>query len=773
MRHPTLGVNVKKKSGGWKYAAAAAILILAAGGALYLSGALRIAHIGLPPATPRSIEPTIIHPQSPESAARAFLDGWNSQNYAGMYALLAPPAKDGTTAEQFQKTYQDVWNTATIRSLEYRIISIEETATDSTVTFEVTLHTILVGDIVKQTRMLLKNQDGEWKVAWDEQTILPDLQNGNTLIMNRNKTARGNIYDRNGLALAADAQAVEIGVIPGRITDEETMLSCLSSAIHKPRELIRTMYDVTQPDTYFPIGDVNQADIGGACSFGTLSHLDGVQLSVTDMRYYYGGGIAAHVVGYTQQLSPDMLSTYLPLGYAADARVGASGVEKWGEQYLAGREGGSLQVTTSTGTFVNTLAESQPEAAMSIYTTLDRDLQTQIERTVLGQFAGAVVVLNRNTGEVLAMTSSPGFDSNYFNPGSVNGTANNSAEVRNYLDGPQKPLYNRAAQGLYPLGSVFKIITMATALQSGSFDATSIIYDDVTGHFTDLPGYDLTDWTIEKEMKPQGKVNLEQCLERSCNTCFWHVALDMYYKDAWLVPNMAAAFGLGQATGIRGVDEEAGLVPNPEWSHDTGRGDWTGIDALNQAIGQGSLDVTPLQVADFVAAVGNGGTLYRPQVIYSIRPAVGDPVVEFSADTRGILPLSQENLQAIQKAMTGVITDPKGTARPKFYNISDRLKIAGKTGTAQTQSDQPDAWFVAYTYDNFPNKPDIAVAVIVENVGEGSTYAAPMVRRVLEIYFDGRPETIFPWESTYGMRKTDTPVESETPTETPTETPEP
>jgi penicillin-binding protein 2 len=711
----------------------------------------------------------VTHTPTAESAAREFLDGWQTENYTEMYSLLTQLTKDSMTEDQFRKAYQDVHDTATIRSLAYRILSVELTPSDSTVLFEVTLHTILVGDITKQTRMLLKNQGGAWKVAWDRQTILPELQNGSQLIMHRDAPARGNIYDRNGLALAAEGDAVEIGVIPGQITDEETMLGCLSKVVNKPQELIRTMYDFNHPDWYFPIGDVNKADIGDGCPFDTLSHIDGVSVRVTSRRYYFGGGIASHVVGYIQQPSPETKPHYVSLGYAGDELVGVSGLEEWGEQYLAGKQGGDLYVVTPAGSLVSTIAESKPEAAMAIYTTLDRELQSQIEQTVMGQFTGAVVVLNRNTGEVLAMMSSPGFDSNYFNPQSYIGTSTN--EVQNILSDQRHPMINRAAQGLYPLGSVFKIITMAAALQSGRFTSDSI-YNDVNGYFHELPGFTGTDWTIEHGVGAWGKITFEQCLERSCNTCFWHVALDLYNSgltDA--VSNMAAAFGLGQKTGIVGVEDETGLLPNPTSKQTAGLGDWDGGDALNQAIGQGSLEVTPLQVVDFVAAVGNGGTLYTPQILYSIRPPIGDSVLTFAPQTRGTLPVSQENLQAIQKAMGGVITDKNGTARYHFYGISDIYKIAGKTGTAQTTAyDLPDAWFVAYTNNNLPDKPDIAVVAIVERIGEGSTYASPMVRRVLEIYFDGRPETLYPWESTFGLRATETSGDTEVPTEIETPT---
>jgi penicillin-binding protein 2 len=524
------------------------------------------------------------------------------------------------------------------------------------------------------------------------------------------------------------------------------------------------MIDYNHPDWYIPIGDVNKADIMDI--YGTLQSLSGVRLTTTMMRYYFGGGVASHVVGYTQQPSKENIAAYQAMGYAGDEWVGASGLEAWGEQFLAGKQGGQLWVTTPTGTNLAMLAEAKPQAAMAIYTTLDRDLQQQMEQTLFGPFTGAAVVLNRNTGEVLAMMASPGYDSNLFNPESYNGSYNNGALVQSIFNDARHPLVNRATRGLYPLGSVFKIITMAAGLESGLF-TPEFIYNDVDGYFRELEGFTGTDWTLEKDMKPQGKITFEQCLERSCNTCFWHVGLALYYQDAWLVPNMAMAFGLGSKTGISGVEEEAGLVPNPGWKHDAQDGaDWTGGDALNQAIGQGSLEVTPLQVVNFVAAVGNGGTLYRPQILLSIHPPIGDAVLTFQPEVRGILPVKPENLESIQRGMTAVVNNVKGTARHRFYGISDIVRIAGKTGTAQTTDyDLPHSWFVAYTFSEKPNLPDIAVVVIVERIGEGSTYAAPMARRIIEIYFQGRPTSFYPWESEYGMRGTMTPEDTEEPLE--------
>jgi penicillin-binding protein 2 len=742
---------------------AAVILIRGSGGAITdLGEKLRSTGTSLP------IGIAVTQAPTPESAARAFLDGWQNKDYAKMYALLSSLSRDAMSEAEFVSFYDEVSLNTTSRSLDYQILSVEMTPTDATVGFQVTLHTILMGDIIRQNRMLLKYQQGGWKVAWDSRTALPELENGNKLMIHRDYPARGNIYDRNGLALAAEGEAVEIGIVSGEITNEETVVTYVALALKMPREMVRIMIDYNHPDWYIPIGDANKDDIEQY--YGMLRTLGGVRLTTTMMRYYFGGGVASHVIGYTQQPSKENLAYYQSLGYAGDERVGASGLEAWGEQYLAGRPGAQLWVTTATGSNLALMAESEPQAAMAIYTTLDRDLQQQMEQTLMGPFTGAAVVLNRNTGEVLAMMSSPGYDSNLFDPSSFNGTYNNGALVQEIIDDARHPLVNRATRGLYPLGSVFKIITMSAGLESGLFTPNSV-YNDVNGYFTELEGFTGTDWTIERDMKPQGKITLEQCLERSCNTCFWHVGLTLYYHDAWLVPNMAMAFGLGSPTGITGVEEEAGLVPNPGWKHDTQNGaDWTGGDALNQAIGQGMLEVTPLQVADFVAAVGNGGTLNRPQILLSIRPPIGDAAFTFKPEMRGKLPVSPENLAAVQRAMTAVVNNPKGTARYRFYGISDIVRIAGKTGTAQTTPyDLPHSWFVAYTFSEKPNKPDIAVAVIVEKIGEGSTYAAPMARRIIEIYFQGRPTSRYQWESEYGFRGTSTPEVTEEPSATPAE----
>ena len=221
---------------------------------------------------------------------------------------------------------------------------------------------------------------------------------------------------------------------------------------------------------------------------------------------------------------------------------------------------------------------------------------------------------------------------------------------------------------------------------------------------------------------------------------------------------MARNFGLGKPTGIVGLEELAGNIPDPQ----------NQVDAVNMAIGQGDVLVTPLQVATFTAAIGNGGTLYRPQVVEQVAPPDGKPVDAFKPQINGTLLLKPETLKALQVAMLGVIRNeqPRGTAWHRFTGLD--IKVAGKTGTAQSGGDRPHAWFAGYTFEERLDRPDIAVAVIAEYKGEGSDYAAPIFRRIVELYFMGQPQKLYWWESAFNV----TPTLSPSPTPLETITPE-
>jgi penicillin-binding protein 2 len=602
-------------------------------------------------------------------------------------------------------------------------------------------------------------ENGQWRLQWDESLILPELAGGNKLLSDYRIPARGDIYDRSGNALVTQTNAVAIGLVAGQIPpdNEEFLFTELWRLTGVRPEVISSAYENYPSGYYVPVGEASQEAVNSR--YGTLSAFSGLQMSAYTSRYYYTGSQA---IGYTQAIFPEELDAYRRLGYSGGERVGKIGVEKWGEPYLAGKNGATLYLVDANGNVGNSLAQTESKPADSIYLTINKDFQEQAQQAMDG-LPGAIVVLERDTGRVLAMVSSPGFDPNLFDPNNYN-----SMNLANMVNDPNQPLYNRASQGQYPLGSVFKVVTMAAALESGAFTPESTY--DCQYDFTELgPTHILHDWTWEHcqnqlqedptleacTTKPSGMLTLPQGLMRSCDPWFFHIGFTLFNLGKnTAISDMATGFGLGEATGIQQVAESEGQIPVP--------GD--GVQATSLAVGQGNMQVTPLQVADFMAAIGNGGTLYRPQLVEKVETVGGETLLAFHPEVRGVLPLKQENLKVIQDAMREVVENPRGTAYFRLSTLDNLIPMAGKTGTVETGFTEPHAWFAGYTLANRQGKPDIAIAVVVENKGEGSDWAAPIFRRIVEIYFYGKPQSVYWWESGIGIVRTPTPQGQETPT---------
>lgn len=728
----------------------------------------------LPPSPTATLpQPEIQVTSAPDAqpAAQAYLDAWLAEDYPAMYSMLTSVSRDAISEEDFTARYRQVANVAALSSWEYEIFSVLiNNPRSAQVGYRVVFHSVLVGDFDTETTMYLSLEDGRWRIQWDDALIMAELKGGNYLSMEYRIPSRANIYDRNGRALVAQTDAVAIGLDSGAVdpAQQGALLNELARLTGVNTARIEAQLEAYRllGSYYIPVADIAADEL--APRQGTLLSYSGVLLSPFRTRYYFGEGIAPHVVGYMSYIQESEVETYQRLGYRVDERVGRDGLEYYYESYLAGQRGGVLYLVAPDGKTITILAARDPQPSQSVYTTIDYDLQKELQRrnALSVGMLGAIVVLERDTGRVLAMVSSPGFNPNLFEPSNIN-----YSYLINDLYGPSRPLYNRATQGQYPLGSVFKIITMAAALESGLYTAESEY--NCTYFFEELPGHRPHDWTYDHYLEDgktqaSGILTLPQGLMRSCNPWFWHIGLDFFNRGMFTaISDMARAFGLGSLTGIE-IGEAPGNIPDPV----------SQVDAINLAIGQGNTLVTPLQVAAFIAAVGNGGTLYRPSVIEKIVPPDGTPTYTFSPRVNGTLPVSPENLAIIQQAMVSVIMNPRGTAyRTGSFGLnsfvtSTNIPVAGKTGTAESGGAESHAWFAGYTDAGRGNRPDIAVVVLVEYGGEGSEVAAPIFRRVLELYF-GYNLTRYPWEAQVGVVATPTPLVTDTPTPQPTQTPTP
>jgi penicillin-binding protein 2 len=699
-------------------------------------------------ATATLSQPGINTTQTPDvkDTVRAYLDAWEKEDYTLMYSMLTSISQDAISAEQFEEIYREVAAEVALSELETQVLSALTQTRTAQASYQATMHSALVGEIQRDTMMNLNLEDSEWRIEWDEGLILPELSGGNTLKMDYLIPSRANIYDRDGQALVAQADATALGLFPDQIDpdQENTLLTELYRLTGIYPDTLAERYEDFPPgaDWYLPLMAVSADAVSQR--EGVLSGLSGLVMRPFRSRYYFEGGISPHVVGYVSAIPVEEVEEYRRLGYRQDERVGRAGLEKWGEEALSGVRGGALYVVDPDGLTVTKLAESTPQASQAIYTTLDKDLQLGAQKAIAG-FRGAAVVMELDTGRILALASSPGFDPNLFEPSNLN----SSYALGDLFDPEETPLVNRASQGQYPLGSVFKLITMAAALESGLYTPDTVYTCGQT--FTELPGVTLYDWTYDKELPASGELTLIEGLMRSCNPYFYHIGNDLYEQgipDA--ITDMARGFGLGSATGIEQVAEEDGQVPELR----------SPLDATNLSTGQGALQVTPLQVANFIAAISNGGTLYRPQIVESIQPPDGDPTYSFSPEIIGTLPITEDTLLAIQEGMVSVIENSRGTAYRVFSNFP--FEVAGKTGTAQDPPRDPHAWFAGYTYADREDIPDIAIVVVLENAGEGSDIAAPVVKGILQQYFTDKRDA-FPWEVLPGVWKTPTPEVTETP----------
>ncbi|MCX6020354.1 MAG: penicillin-binding protein 2, partial [Chloroflexi bacterium] len=587
------------------------------------------------------------------------------------------------------------------------------------VSLSLTFATAAVGEFKDEVRLTTVKEpvegadgDGDWKIAWTPDALFRDLAGERLVRLFTDKAQRGAIVDRHGQALAVQGGAITVGVVPGWIQDEGQALKALGEFLAVKPEVVKQQYASSRRDWYVPLKELPAARKAEAQQ--RLEGIAGVVIREKEVRSYPGGALAAHVLGYVSPVSADDLKTLAAKGYGEDDWVGRAGIEAWGEQQLAGQRGARLTIIGEDGQLIRTLAERHGEQGKSIQLTLDAGVQ-RVAEEALGDRVGSVVVLDPRDNSLLALASGPRFDPNGF----VRGWT--GSEWRQMQNNPLHPFQDRATLSAYATGSIFKPITMAAGMERAGLTPTTPF--NCNGRWNVLPGRVFGDW------KPfgHGALDLSAGLTQSCDIVFYEVSKKLDEADPNVLPQFARSFGLGAPTGIIGLEEAAGAVPDPAWKRQNRNEGWFTGDTVNLGIGQGFLEATPLQMANAYAALARGGSLKTPLLVSKVLDPRGAAVQQYEAQDKAALPVSAEHLAAIKAAMVNVAGSPEGTAYAAFKGFP--TAVAAKTGAAENQDPESHAWFVGYAP---AEAPQVVVLVMLERGGYGGIDAAPIARRVLE-----------------------------------------
>ena len=542
---------------------------------------------------------------------------------------------------------------------------------------------------------------------------------------------RGVIKDAENRVLANSRIAFNIRLDREKVPEMQAFLPRLAGILGIPETTLRERLAKYRGRPAFePVILKEDVDLAEAAYIESRRlELPMLSVEVESRRNYLYGPLAAHALGYVGEVSEDQIKADPSAGYDLGEIVGVAGVEKQYDSPLKGMKGWKQVVVNSFGREIQEVQEgrkSNPGRALRL--SIDLDLQRALEEAYADE-AGSAVFLDPHSGAVLAMISRPAFDSNVFSRRFSQDT------WEGLVRDPRHPLQNRVSLSKFAPGSVFKIVMSIAALEEGI--ATPARADHCTGSWR-FGDKTFQCWAIRKG--GHGYLRMREAIIQSCNVYFYRLGNEMGIDR---ISKWAHLFGFGEPTGIDLPEEKAGTVPDPEWKKRALPRDpvWHPGETISVSIGQGALEVTPIQMAVFAAAIGNGGTLYRPHLVVSREVREGVEEDEHQDYVVRRIDMKAKTLEVIRDAMWGVVNDEGTGGRARIAGRD----ICAKTGTAQVFKASRDvdadklpkerrdhAWFVGFAPRD---DPKIAWAVFVQNGGHGGTTAAPIARAVLERYF--------------------------------------
>jgi penicillin-binding protein 2 len=553
---------------------------------------------------------------------------------------------------------------------------------------------------------------------------------------------RGLIVDRNGVVLARNYSAYTLEITPSKLEASlDSVIDELAKLVEiepKDRKRFKRLLEESKSFAGVPLRS-RLTDDEVARFSAQRFRFPGVEVQARLFRQYPLGEVASHVIGYIGRINTaeaDLLEAGEDAAnYSGTDHLGKEGLEKSYERQLHGQTGYEQVERSAGGRAIRTLSRTPAVPGSNLILSIDIELQKVIEEA-FGDFRGALVAIEPETGDVLAYVSRPGFDPNLF----VDGIDSQSwSDLNTSLD---RPLMNRPLSGIYPPGSTFKPYMALAALELGKRRPEWGFNDP--GFFT-LGGHRFND----DKKGGHGYIDMYRSIVISCDTYYYQLGNDLGI-DA--IHDFMKPFGFGQLTGIDLEHEKTGILPSQEWKRERFKKNraaqkWVGGDTISISIGNGFNSYTPLQMAHAIANLANNGVVMKPHLVKIVEDGGTHARTLTVAKASGQIPLKQENIDIIKRAMVGVTSDQSGTGYTAFRNAG--YTVGGKTGTAQVVGLRGGKYNASATPERLRDnalftafapaeKPRIAIAVVVENAGFGGAIAAPIVRKALDYYLLGK-----------------------------------
>ncbi|HNQ62378.1 MAG TPA: penicillin-binding protein 2 [Syntrophorhabdaceae bacterium] len=564
---------------------------------------------------------------------------------------------------------------------------------------------------------------------WDLQIMkgneMRKLSEQNRIRVKKVIAPRGIIYDKKGKILADTRPSFNMYITPEDIKDFNQTVDGLAKLINLDREeILDKLKSSSGFPQSFPVkikSDITMEEV--AKVEVNRVYLPGVSIQIEPKRNYPYGKMMAHMLGYVSEISDEEIKTKEFKSYSPGDFIGRYGLERAYESYLRGIDGEKRVEVDAMGREVRTLDIKDSIPGNSLYLNVDLEIQTTVEKAYEGKKGGCIAV-EPKTGAVTALVSRPAFDPNKFAGGI------SKEDWKAIITDKSHPLQNRVTQGRYPPGSTFKILTALKALNSG-------IINERTS-FSCRGGFPFGNRVFKCWKKGgHGAVSVHRGIVESCDVFFYNVGLKLGIDR---IHEIAEEIGLGRATGIDLPSEKNGLVPSSEWKKKTYGQPWYEGETLSVSIGQGAVWLTPVQLLQLSVFVANEGVTFKPQIVNRIVSPEGKIIKTFEPVMKTNVKIKKDVIKIIKDGMRGVVNEPSGTA---YGSRIQTINMSGKTGTAQSVGEKgknlgDHAWFIAYAP---AEEPAVAISVLAEYGGHGSSAAAPIAKLIAENLLAPKIET--------------------------------